>query len=236
MAMVECGGQQMLRPGVHRDLMKSWYAASNWRWMRSGVESGSSCLTPTDQHSWKGIWWDWAWIATGRSGLDTVVVVNHPLPPHPQLKCQAQTCQLLSMLNPTRSLSRSAGLLVSYTSCWLHPGPHPPPVWGCIRACPPIPTHPGLSIRWPATFHPRPSGTGGFASVYYILLLRRATVIWPRCSFSFCFISICLGDAHPRAERHSRWSSVSAALSPSIFVCFLPSMVFLIILYNTYKY
>ena len=39
-----------------------------------GVESGSLCMALTDQHSWNGIWWDCVWMATGRSGFDTVVV------------------------------------------------------------------------------------------------------------------------------------------------------------------
>ena len=44
----------------------------------SGVESGNLCMTLTDQHFWKGIWWDLVWIATGRSGFDTVVVNRYP--------------------------------------------------------------------------------------------------------------------------------------------------------------
>ena len=27
-----------------------------------GVVSGSLCMTRTDQHSWKGSWWDWVWM------------------------------------------------------------------------------------------------------------------------------------------------------------------------------
>ena len=38
----------------------------------------------------------------------------------------------------------------------------------------------GLNIRYPPTFHPRPSSTESFASVYCIPLLRKATVIWPK--------------------------------------------------------
>ena len=37
----------------------------------------------------------------------------------------------------------------------------------------------------------------------HILLLMKATVIWPKYSFSFRFISICLSDAHPWAGRCS---------------------------------
>ena len=55
-------------------------------------------------------------------------------------------------------------------------------------------------------FHPRPSGTESFNSVSCILLLRKATVIWPKYSFLFSFFSICLSDAHPRAGRCSRLS------------------------------
>ena len=55
-------------------LEDSWYAVSNLWWMWSGVESGSLCMTLTDEHSWKRIWWDCVWIATGRFGFDTVVV------------------------------------------------------------------------------------------------------------------------------------------------------------------
>ena len=40
----------------------------------------------------------------------------------------------------------------------------------------------------------------------WILLLRKATVIWPKYSFLFRFISIRLSDAHPRAGRCSRQS------------------------------
>ena len=62
--------------GVCQDWRMSWYAVSNWQQMWSGVKSDS--LTLTYQHSWKGIWWDCAWIATGRSGFDTVVVNQYP--------------------------------------------------------------------------------------------------------------------------------------------------------------
>ena len=55
-----------------------WHAVSNWRRMWSGVETGSLYMTLTDQHSWKGIWWDRVWIATGRSGSDTMVMNQCP--------------------------------------------------------------------------------------------------------------------------------------------------------------
>ena len=53
-ARVELGGLTDVETGVCRDWRKSWYAVSNWWQMRSG----SLCMTLTDQHSWKGIWWD----------------------------------------------------------------------------------------------------------------------------------------------------------------------------------
>ena len=46
--------------------------------MWSGVESGSLCMMLTDQQSWNGIWWDWVWMATGRSGFETVAVKQCP--------------------------------------------------------------------------------------------------------------------------------------------------------------
>ena len=71
----------------------------------------------------------------------------------------------------------------------------------------------------PPIFHPR---LGGTSSVSCILPLRKATVIWPKYSFSFHLISICLSDAHPRAGRCSRLSYVSATLSPFHF-CLFPA-------------
>ena len=68
----------MLRPGVCLDWRMGGYAVSNWQRMWSGVESGSLCMTLTDQRSWKVIWWDCVWMATGRSGFDTVVVNRCP--------------------------------------------------------------------------------------------------------------------------------------------------------------
>ena len=68
----------MFRHGEYRDWRTSWYAISNWRRMWSGVESGSSCIMLTDQQSSNGNWWDWVWMATGRSGFETVVVKQCP--------------------------------------------------------------------------------------------------------------------------------------------------------------
>ena len=69
-ARVEFGGLTDVETGVSRDWRKSLYAVSNWQRMWSGVESGSLCMTLTDQHSWKGIWGDRVWITTGMSGFD----------------------------------------------------------------------------------------------------------------------------------------------------------------------
>ena len=38
----------------------------------------SLCMTLTNQHPWKGIWWDCVWMATGMSGFDTVMVNRCP--------------------------------------------------------------------------------------------------------------------------------------------------------------
>ena len=43
-----------------------------------GDEFASLWMTLTNQHSWKGIWWDCVWMATGRSGFVTVVVKRWP--------------------------------------------------------------------------------------------------------------------------------------------------------------
>ena len=52
---VEFGGLMDVETRVCRDRRTSWYAVSNWRQMWSGVESGTLCVTLTNQHSWKGI-------------------------------------------------------------------------------------------------------------------------------------------------------------------------------------
>ena len=44
----------MLSPGVYCDWRTNWYAVSNWQRMWSGVESGSLCMTLTDQILGKG--------------------------------------------------------------------------------------------------------------------------------------------------------------------------------------
>ena len=111
---------------------------------------------------------------------------------------RTQNCQLLSTLNLTRSLSRNAGLSVSYTNYLTSPqttsatnlklhtnlssNPDTPPVSTSVK---------------PPKFHPCPSSTKSFNSVSYSLLLRKASVIWLKNSFSFCFISISLSDVHP---------------------------------------
>ena len=67
-ARVECG--QVNRCWV-RECVMIGERVSHWRWMWLGMESGSLCMT---QHSWKGILWDCVWMATGRSGFNTVMV------------------------------------------------------------------------------------------------------------------------------------------------------------------
>ena len=90
---------------------------------------------------------------------------------------------------------------IPFQKCWsisvIHklpdstPRPHPPSVWNCIPTCPPITTHP--RSQYPLT-PPHSTLTSAalknFASVSCILLLRKATVIWPKYSFSFSFSSL----------------------------------------------
>ena len=85
----------------------------------------------------------------------------------------------------------------------LRPRQHLPPIWNCISTRPPILTHSRSQHPLAPKFHPHPSGTKRFQSVSCILLLKKATVIWPKYSLSFCFISICLTDVHPQAGRRS---------------------------------
>ena len=175
--------------------------------MWSGVESGSLCMTLTDQHSWKGIWWDWVSIAIGRSGFDTVVVnwcpfirserkqqelnlpLEKPIAPIPTVWMatgsppwyQIQTYQLLSTLNPTGSHSRNAGLSMLYTNYLI-----PPQTTSTANLklhtnlssnhdTPPVST----SVNSPNSAL-APEALNSFDSVTCILLLRKATVIWPK--------------------------------------------------------
>ena len=113
----------MLRPGVWCDWRTGWYVVSNWRQMWSRAEFGSLCMTLTNQHSLKGIWWDWMWMATGRSGLQKpaipilTVLMDTTSPP----QYRTQTFQLPFTSNPTRSISKNASLLVSFTNCQIPP-------------------------------------------------------------------------------------------------------------------
>ena len=120
---------------------------------------------------------------------------------------RTQTCQFLSTLSPTRSLSRNAGLLVSYTNYLT-----PPQTTSAVS----LKLHTNLFSNHdttPVSISVNPphstltsAALKNIASVSCILLLRKVTVIWPKYSFSFRFISICLSDAHLRAGRRSRQS------------------------------
>ena len=100
---------------------------------------------------------------------------------------RTQTYQLLSTLNPTRSLS---GLLVSYTNYLTPPQTTSAANLKLHTNLSSNPdTHPVSTSINPPKFHPHPSGTKSFDSVSCILLLRKDTVIWPKYSFSFSFVS-----------------------------------------------
>ena len=134
----------------------SWYAVSNWQRMWSGMESGSLCMTVTDQHSWKAIWCDCVWMATGRPGFNIVVVNQYPsivlnseLPV--AIHTQSQECWSVSVIhklpNSTpdhiRCQFEAAYQLISsnMTHSWTQHSLTPPP---------------------PSPFHRCPSGTYSF--------------------------------------------------------------------------
>ena len=94
---------------------------------------------------------------------------------------QTQTYQLLSTLNPTRLISKNAGLSVSYINYQtppqttptekmkLHTNSSSNPDTALVSTS----VNPPNSTLVPATFE-------NFDSVSSILLLRKATVIWPK--------------------------------------------------------
>ena len=99
---------------------------------------------------------------------------------------RTQTCQLSSTLSPTRSLSRNAGLLLSYTDYLT------PPQTTSVAS---LKLHTNFSSNHnttPVSISVNPphstlalAALKNFTSVSCILLLRKATVIWPKYSFSF---------------------------------------------------
>ena len=101
---------------------------------------------------------------------------------------RTQACQLLSTLSPTRSLSRNAGLLVSYINYLT-----PPQTTSTIS----LKLHTNLSSNQdttPVSIYVNPphstlasAALKNFASVSCILLLRKAPVFGPKYSFSFRF-------------------------------------------------
>ena len=80
--------------------------------------------------------------------------------------------------NPTRSSSKNAGLLVSYSTARLHPWPHSPPVWNRIPTRPPTTSHPQTqhSLNPPPPLSPSPQ-QHNLSSVFSIL---RLTTLWSR--------------------------------------------------------
>ena len=129
-----------------------------------------------------------------------------------------QIYQLLSILSPTRFSSKNAGLSVSYTNYQTPPQntsaanlklqlvleSRQPPVSTSVS--PPNPTLTPVALI-------------SFNSVSHILLLRKATVIWPKVSFSFRFISLCLSDTHSASNIFlSTFSSNTLNLCSSLSV------------------
>ena len=96
---------------------------------------------------------------------------------------QTQNYQLLSTHNPTRSLSRNAGLSVSYTNYLTPPQ-----------------TTSVASLK----LHNPPHSTLALAALKFrfsILLLRKATVFWLKVYTYFCFTYIYLSDTHPHVRQ-----------------------------------
>ena len=132
-----------------------------------------------------------------------------------------QTYQMPSTYNPTRSLSKNAGLSMSYTNYQI-----PPPTTFAANLklhtnsssnhnIPPDSTSINLlhippSSQWHLEFR---------VSLFYSTAEEGHGVLAKSLHlFSFRFISICLSNAHLRARRHYHLSLVSAALSPLPFL------------------
>ena len=81
----------MLRPGMCPDWRTSWYAVLYWRWMWSGVELGSLCMTLTDQHTWKGIC---PIHHPANSFTNSCTNVTYPITTHADCKSMNLICQL----------------------------------------------------------------------------------------------------------------------------------------------
>ena len=72
-------GYRLLIPGNWWDFKTIWYAISYLRQTWSGVASGSLWMTQMDQHSWKGSWWDWVCMGTGRSEFTPIYIFREHL-------------------------------------------------------------------------------------------------------------------------------------------------------------
>ena len=195
--------------------------------MWSGLESGSLCMTPTDQQSWKGICWDWVWIATGRSGFDTMVVNRCPFirseGSNGFLQCKRHewtpvhhhgikpwlTYQLPSTHNPTRSLSKIAGLSVSCTN-------YQTPPQTTFTANLKLHTNSSsnhdtpqvsTSVKPPHTQPLSQQYLQFWVSLFYSTAEEAHGALAESLHlFSFCFISVCLSDTHLQAWRCYRLS------------------------------
>ena len=143
--------------------------------------------------------------ATGRSGFDAVVVNRCPFMRlererrvSPMQKAlQFSALQLLSTLSPTRSLSRNAGLLVSYTNYLT-----PPQTTSAVS----LKLHTNLSSNHdttpvsisvnPPTFHPRLGGTQKFRFSFLYSTAEEGLCVWAEIfifvSFSSLYVLVML--------------------------------------------
>ena len=208
----------MLRLGVCQEWRTSWYLDSNWWRLWSGVESGSLCMTLTDQHSRKEIWWDWMWMATGRSGFYTVVVNRCPFM-QSEREWLFMPSTLEKPITPFLTLWMDPGSPPWYwTQTYLLPSTHKLPDSTPDHICRQFETAyqlilqsrhtPGLNIY----LTPLNSTLASVALKSFWLRLFYSTAEEGHCDlaeslpFSFHFFSICLSDAHPRAGWRFRLS------------------------------
>ena len=161
--------------------------------------------------------------------LPTIWMDTGSLPRH-----RTQTYQLLTTLHPARSFSKNAGLSVSYTNYLT-----PPQTTSAAN----LKLHTNLSSNpntFPVSTSIKPPNSSLAPAVLKVLIQSALFYCWgrPLClgrniHFCFVFISICLSGVHPRAQRRSRQSKVSAALSSFHIYLFVSCLSRFSLLYTT---
>ena len=140
-----------MRPGLCRNWRTSWYAVSNYQ---KCTECNAFYILETHRS-----------LSDCMNGHRFTTMVSNPDLPvaiHTQSRLiPFQECWSVTVIHklPDSTPDTSAANLKLHTNLSSYPDT------------------PRLNIRYPPTFHPRPSDTKSFASVSCILLLRKATVI-----------------------------------------------------------